>query len=420
LRSNLPVASLFITLAVTITACTATAAVQPPSARPVIEASPGAASPTVSARPTAAPTLAPTAKPRLSPPATAGGPAPDFVACMVAGPDGIHDKGANAESLKGMEAVKKARDIQTHVLEGPSGHQMVDNVNTFAGQTCDIIVGVGFQLDDAVAGAAAKYPDQRFSMVDYAYDPTDEGYVSRVSADMAVSREQVKRAFGNVRGLLFEPGQAAMLAGYLAAGSSKTGRVGVFGAMDTPGVTAFMDGLAAGVHYYNKQKGKTVQLLGWDAVGQTGTFTGDFSDATAASAAALQLMTEGADVIVPVTGPASIGAAQAVHDAKGRRNLLIGVEFDQFVATPQYGNVILTSILKQMDNAVHTTIDQAVDGIFEGGVYHGTLANGGVGLAPYHDLEKSVPPTMAAEIESLRVAIVDGSVTVTDFLAPAH
>jgi hypothetical protein len=27
---------------------------------------------------------------------------------------------------------------------------------------------------------------------------------------------------------------------------------------------------------------------------------------------------------------------------------------------------------------------------------------------------------MAAEIESLRVAIVDGSVTVTDFLAPAH
>ena len=55
-----------------------------------------------------------------------------------------------------------------------------------------------------------------------------------------------------------------MLAGYLAAGFSKTGKIGTYGGQAFPGVTRFMDGLYAGIKYHNEKKGTTVELLGWD------------------------------------------------------------------------------------------------------------------------------------------------------------
>ena len=49
-----------------------------------------------------------------------------------------------------------------------------------------------------------------------------------------------------------------MLAGYLGAGFSTTGKIGTYGGQQFPGVTLFMDGLYAGIKYYNEKKGTTV------------------------------------------------------------------------------------------------------------------------------------------------------------------
>ena len=57
-------------------------------------------------------------------------------------------------------------------------------------------------------------------------------------------------------------------------------------------------------------------------------------------------------------------------------------------------------------------IDQAKSGSFQGGLIVGTLSNDGVGLAPYHDFDDDVPADLKAEIEALRDAIIDGSITV--------
>ena len=46
--------------------------------------------------------------------------------------------------------------------------------------------------------------------------------------------------------------------------------------MNFPTVTIFMDGFAQGVEYYNEDKGKNVQVLGWDTGTQDGIFTGGF------------------------------------------------------------------------------------------------------------------------------------------------
>ena len=69
----------------------------------------------------------------------------------------------------------------------------------------------------------------------------------------------------NFSGLDFQIDEAATLAGYLAAGFSKSGIIGTYGGQQFPGVTRFMDGMAAGINIYNEKKSKDVSLLGWDA-----------------------------------------------------------------------------------------------------------------------------------------------------------
>src|SRR3990172_3796934 len=128
------------------------------------------------------------------------------------------------------------------------------DVNAFVEEQCDIIIPVGFLLGDATAAGAAANPEMNFSIVDFAYDPI----------------------IPNVLGQVFSTNEAAFLAGYAAAASTQTGKVGALGGIQIPPVTVFMDGFALGVDYYNQQKGTSVEVLGWDPATQTGLFTGNF------------------------------------------------------------------------------------------------------------------------------------------------
>jgi len=203
--------------------------------------------------------------------------------------------------------------------------------------------------------------------------------------------------------------EAAFMAGYLAAGMTKTGKVGTFGGLPIPTVTIFMKGFVEGVDYYNAQKGTAVEVLGYDLADETkGLFSMSFDDQAKGKELAISLMDEGADIIMPVAGPVGLGAAAA---AKERGNaLIIGVDSDWYLTAPDYAAITLTSVMKLMDVTTKNTIKAAMDGTFAGGVTVGNLANGGVGLAPYHDLDASVPADLKAEVEALKAGIIDGSI----------
>jgi len=68
--------------------------------------------------------------------------------------------------------------------------------------------------------------------------------------------------------------------------------------------------------------------------------------------------------------------------------------------------------MKRMDSTVYQVIEQAMAGTFEGGVIVGTLENGGVDIAPFHDRAEDVPPELAAELEAVRAAIIDGTIEI--------
>jgi basic membrane protein A and related proteins len=313
---------------------------------------------------------------------------PDFLACQVTDVGGIDDRSFNATAWKGVQDAMAELDIDGRVLESRDQADYERNINALVEEGCDIIITVGFLLGDATAEAAALNPDQSFAIVDFAYDPT----------------------INNVLGLVFATEEAAFLAGYAAASVTQTGSVGTFGGIQIPPVTVFMDGFAMGVQYYNDQKGANVQVLGWDPNTQTGLFTGNFDSLDDGRTMGELLMGEGADIIMPVAGPVGLGTAAA---ARERGNVyIIGVDTDWTVSSPEYTDITFTSVLKNMDVAVFEAIKAELEGTFQGGVFVGTLANNGVGIAPFHQLDAMVSAETKAELDGIKQLIIDGQVQV--------
>jgi len=299
---------------------------------------------------------------------------------MVTDVGGIDDKSFNATSWHGMELARDELGIEVAYLESQQQTDYAANISQFIDQDYDIIITVGFLLGEDTATFAAQNPDTKFAIVDFAYDPT----------------------IPNVLGLTFATDEAAFLAGYLAAGMTKTGKVGTFGGIDIPPVTIFMVGFQNGVNYYNQQHGTNVEVLGMDL------YVGNFESTDDGRRAAEDLISEGADIIMPVAGPVGLGTAAAIQEHPG--TMLIGVDTDWCVSAAEYCNVTLTSVLKNMDVAVLEAVRQAYNGTFQGGVYVGTLANGGVGIAPFHEFESAVPADLQAELEQVRQGIIDGTI----------
>ena len=315
---------------------------------------------------------------------------PDFKACMVSDSGGFDDKSFNQTSHDGLEKAKTDLGINTAQIESQSDSEYVDNINALLQQNCNIITTVGFLLGDATEKAAKKNPDVDFSIVDFAYP----------------------KAPDNLRGLTFDTAQPSFLAGYLAAGMSKSGVVGTFGGLPIPTVTIFMDGYWEGVQHYNQENGKDVKVVGWDEKTQKGSFTEDFEDKTKGQTIAENMIQQGADVIFPVAGPAGLGGLQAAQDSNGQVKA-IWVDTDGCVSAAEYCGVLLSSVMKGMDVAVEQSIKDSLDGKFSNEPYTGTLANGGVGLAGYQQQASSVPTELSDKIEELKQQIIDGDITVT-------
>lgn len=332
--------------------------------------------------------------------------AAEFVVGQVTDMGGIDDKSFNATAWKGITNAMTQLGVEGKFLESQQQADYAKNIQQFLAEDLDLIVTVGFLLGVDTAVAAVANPDQNFAIVDYAYPDCWEGAEPGKDCGSDVELE-------NVLGLTFATDEAAFLAGYLAAGMTKTGKVGTFGGIKIPTVTIFMKGFEAGVKYYNQQHGTSVEVLGWDTAADDGLFTGNFESTDDGRRFAESLMDEGADIILPVAGPVGLGSAAACQE---RGTMLIGVDDDWYFTAPEFKETYLTSIVKRMDVTVFDAVKQVVDGTFEGGTYLGTLVNGGVGITPFHEFEDDVPADLKAEIEQAKADLIAGTITVDGVL----
>ena len=336
--------------------------------------------------------------------------APAFKVGFVTDTGGIDDQSFNTTQWKGVQRAQTDLGVAAQFIQSDEATQYEPNLTEFASQGYDLVIAAGFFLGGDLAKVAAQYPDVKFSIVDYAYpDPfgVPEGVVGN------------KECIPNVQGQVFKTDQAAYLAGYLAAGMTKTGKLGYFGGAKIPTVTYFGVGFQKGMELYNEVHGTNVELIGWDNATGEGLFTGDFSDLTKGKEATESLFDEGVDIFIPVGG---LIGTPGFDVARERGGYGIWVDTDGYASLQGVQDVILTSVMKNMDNSVYAVIKDTKEGKFNGcGVYVGDMANGGVGIAPYHDLDSKVPADLKKEVEDLKAKIISGEISDTGCVSfPQH
>ncbi|MFB0836270.1 BMP family lipoprotein [Arthrobacter halodurans] len=337
----------------------------------------------------AAPEASPSGSATGSASASVPAGAADYTGCIVSDSGGFEDRSFNQSSYEGLTQAKEELGIQTKQAESQAATDFEPNLNSMVRGGCDLTVTVGFLLADATKKIAAGNPDAHFAIVD----------------DNSIEAE-------NVKPIIYDTAQAAFLAGYLAAGTTETGKVATYGGMNIPTVTIFMDGFAEGVAHHNETKGTDVEVLGWDADAQNGTFTGDFENQGKGKTNTTNFVNEGADIILPVAGPVGLGTLDAVKElnAGGKDVKVIWVDSDGYETVPNGKEFILTSVMKLMGEAVGDVISEDVAGNWDNTPYVGTLENEGVALAPFHDFDADVTDEMKAELEQLKADIIAGTV----------
>ena len=324
--------------------------------------------------------------------------ASNYTGCIVSDSGGFDDQSFNQSSYEGLKKTEKDLGIKVNQVESKTNNDFEPNLRAMVTAGCNLTITVGFLLGDATKTQATANPDKHFAIIDFGYETP----------------------IANVKPIIYDTAQAAFMAGYLAAGTTKSGTVATFGGIKIPTVTIFMDGYADGVKYYNEKNGKNVKVLGWDKAKQDGSFTGDFEKQDKGKQFTQNFLDQGADIVMPVAGPVGKGAGAALKEAKaaGKDVKLIWVDSDGFLTAPDYKDIMLSSVMKQMGEAVETVVKEDKDGKFTNAPYVGTLANDGVRLAPFHDLDSQVPAQLKSDLDQIKKDIASGKLKVESAASP--
>lgn len=351
-----------------------------------------------------------------------------FLACEVTDTGGINDRSFNASAYQGLKAaVAVDHNIVPKFLSSTSTSDYTPNIDDFISEHCGIIVTVGYDMAQATQTAAKANPKVPFAIVDCP-GGTAAGCPGFSSSE---------KTLPNIDNLAYETNEDAFLGGYLAAALAKSnsiapgGAVGEFGGQNIPTVTIYMDGWVAGVRYYDKVNHKSVKVFGWyptskgrtaDNYTGTGLFTNNFTDDGLGKTDTQTLIGEGASVIFSVAGGVGLGAVAAIESADSTSPGSVEMEWvdtDGCISDPSGCKYFITSVEKGIVPSVKTAVLAAARGTFKGGFYTGTLGNGGVTLAPYHDFAGKIPASVTSKLNAIKAGIVSGKISVNPCAYPA-
>jgi basic membrane protein A len=312
----------------------------------------------------------------------------DFLACAVSDEASWNDKSFNEAVYDGLLRAESELGVKLADAESNSAEDFQPNLQAMVDEGCDVIFAVGFNLVADVNIAAAANPEVSFVTVD--------GW----SEDNP-----------NLKPVGYKMNQSSYLAGYLAAAYSTSKVVGTYGGLQIDAVTDFMSGFYFGAQAWSADSGQPVTVLGWNPETQEGQFWGGFApnDPTGKAMAASQLE-QGADVLFPVGGDQFGAGIEAIKEA-GVDAVMIGVDKDIALTSPQYADYILTSAEKRMGAATFDIIKAyAVDGVFSGEYYLGDLANEGTDISPFYDFDSKIDQSIKDRLAELKQGIIDGTI----------
>ena len=320
--------------------------------------------------------------------ATTPTPAPakkEFKVGLVTDVGGLNDKSFNFLANKGLEKAEKDLGIKKAVVESKQMTDYETNLTRFAQDKYNLVIAVGFLMQESVTKVSKLYPDTKFMIIDSSV-----------------------KDIPNVASAMFKTEQCGYLVGVMAGLLEQTSgipnalgknTVGLVGGMKIPPVDDYIAGFIQGAKSVNPSI--KINL----------NYTNKFDDPALGKQTALSQIAGGADIIFHIAGGTGTGVIAA---AKEKKVYAIGVDADQNYMAPD--NVI-TSALKGMDVATFDIIKGAMDDKFKSGDVIFDLSNDGVGFATPTSV---VPKEVVDKVNDAKKQIKDGTLKVTNVIPAGY
>lgn len=302
----------------------------------------------------------------------------EFKLGMVTDLGSVNDKSFNQSAWEGLQRLEKENGYDVKYLEPKADSEVEPSLLQFVNSGTDLTWATAATLADAVTTIASNNPEAKLGIVDSDIEGID-----------------------NIVSVSFKENEGAFLAGVVAASMTETDKVGFVGGMEIPVIQRFHAGFEAGVKAVNPDAQVVVN------------YVGVFNRVDMGKSAASTMYNDDVDVIFHAAGGTGNGVFNEAQERfdNGEKVWVIGVDKDQSL---EFGDdVTLTSMMKNVDNAVYEISEKTAAGNFPGGeVVRLGLAEDGVGLATTS--EKNVPKDVLELAEEYKEKIISGEITVPE------
>lgn len=291
---------------------------------------------------------------------------------------GRGDKSFNDGAYRGGQKAARRLGMDVRYIEPGDGPDREAGLRLLSAEGMSLVVGVGFIFSDDLTRLAREYPRIDYAGVDFALQTDDKGNVIAPPPNLAA--------------LKFREEEGSFLVGAIAALAGGSKKVGFVGGMDSPLIHKFEAGYRAGVKRVCPDCTVVAQYAG--------STPEAFRNPTKGKELALSQYQAGVRVIFHASGSTGLGVFEAARETG---NYAIGVDADQYDEAPGH---VLTSMVKNVDQAVFDVASRVTDGTFRGGIYSFGLEEGGVGYVYDAHNRTLIPPEVRARVEQLKADII--------------
>jgi len=277
------------------------------------------------------------------------------VALLTPGP--ISDKSWNGGAYDGLTLLRDSLGAQISHIQTKTPAEFEENFRQYGAQGYTMVVGHGFEFQDAASRVAPSYPKTTYIVTS-----------GRVTAP-------------NLAGVAFLFEEASYQAGMIAGAMTKTNKLGLIAGTELPPVKASFEAFARGAKAVNPK----VEVIT--------SYIGNWDDVSAGKEQALAQINRGVDVLFQNADAAGLGIFQA---AKEKNVYAFGTNANQNDVAPE---VILGSVVIDLPKAF-MRIGREVQG--------GTFAGRVISLGVKEDVVRLVlNPALQAKIPAAALAASD-------------
>lgn len=289
------------------------------------------------------------------------------VALLTPGP--ISDKSWNGIAHEGLLAIRDSLGAETSHIQTKTPAEFDENFRQYGAQGYDLVIGNGFEYQEAAARVAPSYPKTNYAITS-----------GRITAP-------------NVAGLAFAFEEASYQAGMIAGAMTKSNKIGLIAGTELPPVKTSFLAFERGAKSVNPK----VSIIT--------SYIGNWDDVSAGKEQALAQIAQGVDIILQNADAAGLGVFQA---AREKKILAFGTNADQNGVAP---DVIVASVVIDLPKAFLMLAREVQAGTFKGRVINLGVKDDVVRLVMNPAMRERVPATAIAASDSVGLLLKAGTFT---------